>query len=61
MDVDLLNSYYQLEPFHGLKRPVDEDETQSVSTSGEKDKSLYSSAFVKLLMQVLFWRVLQPQ
>lgn len=37
VDADLLSSCYQLEPFHGLKRPVEEDEIQSVSTIGERD------------------------
>ena len=34
VDADLLNSCYQLEPFHGLKHPVEEDEIKSVSTMG---------------------------
>ena len=34
VDVDLLNFCYQLEPFHGLKRPVEEDEIRSITTLG---------------------------
>ena len=35
VDVDLLNTCYQLEPFHGLKQAVDQDEIHSVTTIGE--------------------------
>ena len=35
VDIELLNSLYQLEPFHCLKKPQQSDEVQSVSTYGE--------------------------
>lgn len=35
VDADLLNVCYQLEPFHGLKCPSDEDEVHSAYTEGK--------------------------
>ena len=34
VDVEFLNECYQLEPFHGLKQPLDTDEVQTISTEG---------------------------
>ena len=34
VDVEFLNDCYQLEPFHGLKQPLDTDEVQTISTEG---------------------------
>ena len=34
VDVEFLNECYQLEPFHGLKQPMDTDEVQTISTEG---------------------------
>jgi len=46
LDVDLLNTCYQLEPFHGLRHPSDADEALSEGSCAGSSAALTSSSVI---------------